>query len=132
MGDKTYYEKNREQVKARARAYYYENREKIRAQQNAKLKDPSFQLAARNYQLKKTFGLTPEQYDQMLAEQGGGCAICGTTNPSTARIKHFVVDHDHNTQKIRGLLCAKCNLGIGNLREDPEILSRAAEYLRTN
>jgi hypothetical protein len=131
MGDKSYYEKNKKKVKKRALAYYYANREAIRTKQNARLKDPEAQRAAREYQLKKMFGMTGADYDALLQKQGNCCAICRTTDPTTARTKYFAVDHDHATGRVRGLLCGKCNLGIGNLREDPEILSRALEYLRT-
>lgn len=62
----------------------------------------------------------------MLASQDGACAICAT-RPTTNRL---VVDHDHETDVIRGLLCNACNVGIGYLGDDPERLRRAISYLR--
>ena len=77
--------------------------------------------------LKLVYGLTPEEYDAMLERQGGGCAICGTTSP----MPHawFSVDHDHNTGAIRGLLCNRCNVCIGRVNDDPELLRKALTYL---
>lgn len=62
----------------------------------------------------------------MSAEQGGVCAICGGTNPSGHRL---AVDHDHETRRVRGLLCHACNAGIGKLRDSPDLLRKAIDYL---
>lgn len=78
------------------------------------------------------FGLTPDQYLEMLNAQGGVCAICEAPESSTdakGRIKALAVDHDHATGAIRGLLCANCNKGIGNLGDSVETLIAAAAYL---
>lgn len=72
---------------------------------------------------KTRYGLTLENYEQMLAEQGGKCAICRVRTATD-------VDHCHNSKKVRGVLCSRCNLGIGNLRDNPAIVERALEYLR--
>jgi recombination endonuclease VII len=77
--------------------------------------------------LKSRYGITLADYDRMLAEQDGRCAICGTTEPG--RPGEWPVDHDRLTGHVRGLLCDACNLGIGKLRHDPEILMAAARYL---
>lgn len=63
----------------------------------------------------------------MLDMQGGRCAICGTDN--TGKRRCFHVDHNHDTGKIRGLLCGNCNSGLGNLRDDVGLLNRAIQYL---
>lgn len=74
------------------------------------------------------YGLTPEQYAEMLEEQGGVCAICGTDEwPGKGNRPH--VDHDHSTGRVRGILCSHCNHGLGKFRDDPERLRAAAEYL---
>lgn len=74
---------------------------------------------------------SPEVYEQLLSAQAGVCAICKM--PETAkwktRVRQLAVDHDHSTGQIRGLLCAACNAGIGNLRNDPTLLKAAAAYL---
>lgn len=63
----------------------------------------------------------------LLEKQGGGCGICGDTEPTTKRPWH--IDHDHETGKVRGVLCHHCNVGIGNLRDDPELLRAAIAWL---
>lgn len=72
------------------------------------------------------YGITPEGYDSMLAEQDGRCAICRTLEPGR---NFFVVDHDHDTGKVRGLLCVKCNSGLGMFDDDPVVLMHATQYL---
>lgn len=82
--------------------------------------------AYRRSQLKK-YGLTPELYQLRLADQGGRCAICQIAACPSGR--RFSVDHDHATGRVRGLLCLKCNQGVGQFDDAPERLRRAAEYL---
>lgn len=78
------------------------------------------------------YGVTPEQFDQMLADQNGVCAICG--EPETRMrldvLLPLSVDHDHVTGRVRGLLCHPCNQAIGFFKDDPERLVKAIEYLR--
>jgi hypothetical protein len=85
--------------------------------------------ANRKWALKSMYGVTVEQYNEMLAAQRGGCAICGS--PDSGRSDRLVlyVDHDHRTDAVRGLLCMKCNNGIGQLGDDPDRLVAAAAYL---
>jgi hypothetical protein len=73
----------------------------------------------------KQLGVTSEQYEAMLAAQGGGCAICG--NPPKTRRLH--VDHDHKTGNVRGLLCHKHNRGLAYFSDDADMLYRAGDYL---
>ena len=84
-------------------------------------------LINRKSKLKRAFGLTLEQYDEMLAAQGGVCAICGSDKPAGRGA--FIVDHCHITGRIRGLLCTQCNTGIGHLRDSISILKQAITYL---
>lgn len=93
---------------------------------NAKHPDKTAANAHR-YVLKQK-GLTPEQYEAMLAAQGGGCAICGAKEPRRGA-KFFPLDHDHETNAVRGLLCSNCNLGLGNFGDDPAKLMAAVDYL---
>lgn len=84
----------------------------------------------RRKELRIRYGITPEDYDRMLAEQGGGCAICGVTEPGETR-RYFAVDHEHSdTGPVRGLLCGPCNRAIGLLGDDPDRIEAAAAYLR--
>lgn len=81
---------------------------------------------ARN--IKSKFGITPAQYEALLAAQGGRCAVCGAS-VGAAHQKRLHVDHDHRTGVIRGLLCGQCNNGIGRFGDNPELLRAAAAYL---
>lgn len=85
----------------------------------------------RRYNLKKTFGLTVEQYDAMLAEQGGVCAICkkAETTVRQGAVQSLSVDHCHTTNKIRGLLCNSCNRALGKFRDSIDLLKNAQLYL---
>jgi hypothetical protein len=79
--------------------------------------------------LLKMYGISIEDYNRMLVAQGGKCAICESESTGAKGKMFFAVDHDHITGKIRGLLCVYCNQGIGNLKDDSDLLRRAASYL---
>ena len=83
----------------------------------------------RGYYLMRRFGITVDDYDRMLAEQDGRCAICGTDDPGDPRGYTFPVDHDHATGEVRALLCVPCNHGLGKFGDDPNRLLAAAAYL---
>ena len=91
--------------------------------------------ARRKQNLAREYGLTPEDYEGMLSAQSGLCRLCG--EPETKRdnrtglVYALAVDHDHETGAVRGLLCSICNVGLGYFRDDPELLVRAAEYIRS-
>ncbi len=85
---------------------------------------------ARNSRLRRQYGITIEDYEEMLASQEGKCAICGTTTPwPKGKYQNFCIDHDHESGKIRGLLCGSCNPGLGSFKDNPELLRKAARYL---
>ena len=75
--------------------------------------------------LKNRYGITPEQYDEMLEAQGGVCAICKQA-PEGRRL---AVDHCHTTGNNRGLLCINCNTALGKFFDNTEYLSNAIRYL---
>lgn len=77
---------------------------------------------ARNYHLRRRYGITVEHYDRMFADQNGVCAIC-----KEAAAEH--VDHDHKTGRVRGLLCFNCNGALGQFRDRPDLMLNAVEYL---
>lgn len=87
--------------------------------------------AYRGYRMKNKYGITLEQYNEMLERQNGVCAICEQDETRTARgiIRSLAVDHDHETGEVRGLLCASCNQILGFARDNPEVLRSAATYL---
>jgi len=76
----------------------------------------------------KKYGITVDDYDRMLTEQNGGCAIC--KRPPTN--KRLAIDHCHTSGKVRGLLCGPCNVSLGAFNDDPRVLLEAAKYLIKN
>jgi hypothetical protein len=77
---------------------------------------------SRHYLLKKRYGIGADEFDELVRQQGGVCAICGRENP-----EH--VDHDHDTGEVRGILCFNCNGGLGQFRDSIDALRAAAAYL---
>ena len=80
--------------------------------------------------LKRSFKITLEQYKEMFSKQNGCCAIC--KRPLSEFKRSLAVDHDHKTNKIRGLLCVNCNIILGNAYDSIEILTQAIQYLNQN
>lgn len=110
--DKEYYEKNRERECAKQREYRERNKDKNRERQ-------------RKYRIEQ-YGISLMDYGCMLLLQDNSCALCfevfGAERPH--------IDHDHKSGEVRGLLCRRCNQGLGQLQDDPAILARAIEYVR--
>ena len=128
---------NTEHRKAWSRAYNKAYRTDPARRDHLLLRSNAWRSANRhklriNY-LKCEYGITEDKYNRMTQEQGGKCAICRLPETVTMRgkLKPLSVDHCHITGAVRGLLCAKCNHGIGQLRDDPEILDSAAKYIRS-
>jgi len=109
-----------------ANAWRLRNLEKVAAQTRAWHKRNP-ERSSDMYRRRKYKNLDWGDFDRMLKEQDGKCAICGETDPRGRG--GFHVDHCHKTEKIRAILCHNCNLGIGNLQHDPRILRAALEYL---
>lgn len=102
---------NKDHLAEKKRKWRVENAEKVRVyQRKCKL---------------RAYSLTPREYEELLVAQGGGCAICGDQPDG-----NLSVDHDHETGEVRGLLCRPCNLGLGCMRDDLDVMSSAAMYLR--
>lgn len=90
--------------------------------------DPEGQKArAREWHLMNLYGRTVDDWDMLLASQGGVCAIC--QQPPDPHRRRFAVDHDHETGEVRGLLCGNCNRGIGHFNDDPDLISVAIDYV---
>lgn len=77
---------------------------------------------SRSYHLTRRYGITAGEADYLLENQGGLCAICGVADATH-------VDHDHATGAVRQLLCFNCNGGLGQCKDDPAVLRKAAEYV---
>lgn len=103
-----------ERQSARQRAYYARNREAVLAR-----------LKAGHYE--RLYGITEAQALALLASQGGKCAMCDKQLPGLGK-GAGVIDHDHKTGRVRGVLCDKCNLGLGYVEK---YLARALRYLNT-
>ena len=76
--------------------------------------------------LKASYGMTIAQWDALFEGQGRKCAICPATEPDG---RGWHVDHCHDTGKVRGILCCKCNIGLGHFRDNSELLTAAIKYL---
>lgn len=79
--------------------------------------------------LKKNYGMTSIEYELKLKEQDYSCEICGAKHNPDAPKGKLVVDHNHDTNKVRDLLCHSCNMGLGKFYDNPELLKLAAEYI---
>jgi hypothetical protein len=110
---KDYYKLHREQEKKDRKDYYYKH-----------TKEEIMKSSIRKY--KNQYGLTLEQIDMMLIQQNHKCKLCGISLAETKRC----IDHDHNTGKVRGILCNKCNSGLGHFNDNEDMLMRAAKYIK--
>jgi hypothetical protein len=104
---KEYRTKNAALVKAKKAAHYKLNKE-----------------AYRSKQLMRKYGVSLDEYNAMYAFQHGRCAICGESHPV------LMVDHCHNSKRVRKLLCNKCNAGLGFFRENVQLLENAIDYIQ--
>ncbi|WP_073837444.1 endonuclease VII domain-containing protein [Micromonospora sp. CB01531] len=95
----------------RSARYYRENSERVIAR-------------TINTGRQRKYGISTEQFEEMLVGQSGLCSICREA------MKPPCIDHDHDTGKARQLLCSNCNAGLGQFRDNPKLLDRAASYLR--
>jgi hypothetical protein len=146
--DEAYAQANSEKVKAYRSAYRLSNYEQVRAREREREKRESSKPGYRERQAEwnkarreqnpeeyrrslraaqlRNYGLTEREYREMHQAQNGLCAICG--NPQISG-RELSIDHDHKTGIVRGLLCHKCNLGIGYFQENIAYLENAIAYL---
>ena len=120
------YRRDPEAAKARTRKWQQENREELQEYRRLRRLEPEVKARDRAGHLRRKYGITPAQYDEMLAAQDGVCAICGR-QPRDDISLH--VDHDHQTGAIRALLCFRCNNAIGDLGESWELANKLVNYL---
>jgi hypothetical protein len=145
-----HYQANREKILTRTAERRSEDPEHFRAINRASeaRRDPEIKRAynKRRYEEKrdeilskskarhrlKRYGVTVEQFEALLQAQGGGCGIC------RSEVTDWHIDHDHSCcptvytcgKCLRGIFCRACNIGLGNFRDDPELLERAIRYLQ--
>ena len=93
-----------------------------------KVRTTYHKTATRKWKLKKKYGMTLEQYDELFAQQDGRCGACGEEERLEGPLS---IDHDHTTGIVRGLLCRSCNLALGHAFDSPERLRQLITYLET-
>lgn len=113
--EKSWRDRNRERINKNNREWRKKNKE----QHNRNV---------RSSYLKRRYGLSLEEYESMLSSQGNSCAVCS----GQSQYEMFDVDHCHETGKVRGLLCRKCNTALGLFRDSVDVLQRAIDYLGDN
>jgi hypothetical protein len=94
----------------------------------ARIHRATYPKKSQGYTRKYKYGITNEDYDKKLNDQGNACAICQTKIPGGNK-ESFFIDHDHETGKVRGLLCRSCNLMIGHAKDETQLLATAIGYL---
>jgi hypothetical protein len=130
---KVYREAHRDEIRASCKAWRAANLDEQRAKERAYQKiwraaNPEIAAAGeRDRHYKSHYGISTDEYNEILLSQNGRCLICGAEPDGRA----LDVDHDHETGKVRGLLCHRCNLGVGIFEDDPDLLTAVAEYLKT-
>lgn len=115
--DKNRYKENAETIKERSRQWNSNNKQK---------KADTGKIWYKNY-IKNKFNLTDEQFNEAMSIKH--CPICGKELLDKYSANCRVVDHCHITNKFRGVICKKCNSGIGFLNDDVELLKKAIDYL---
>jgi hypothetical protein len=139
--DKKYYQENKESIKLKSknycleypekkkesdRKYYQSHKEQSRISRKKWRDEHKEENKNRNLQLN--YGITLEEYRKLFQEQNGVCAICGKLE--LIKWKSLSVDHNHSTNKVRGLLCNHCNTGLGKFKDNIITLEKAIEYLK--
>lgn len=122
----TRYAANSEAEIARVKRWQQENSERLNAYRRRRRLEPEVKLRERAGHLKRKYGITLADYERMLDGQGGCCAICRRP-PRERSTLH--VDHEHGSERVRGLLCFTCNNALGDFEDDPAALRAALSYL---
>ena len=113
---------------ARVKRWQQANADRLNAYRRARRSEPAVKQAERAGHLRRKYGITVEQYEEMLASQGGCCAIC-RREPRPDISLHL--DHDHQSGQLRGILCFRCNNALGDFDDDPTLIGAALAYLRS-
>jgi hypothetical protein len=118
--------KTAELKRRQARAYYRKHKHQWKEYKNRQRANPQrYKALRRKWHLWEAFGLREDDFNALLKKQSDRCAICGAS--FNERVP--TVDHDHSTEKVRGLLCGKCNSGLGMFGDNKELLSATLAYL---
>lgn len=119
-----WYAANKERLAPRRKERYISHKaEDLASARERRLRYPErAKLISRKKDLKCKYGITLEEFDVLLASQGGACAVC-------AGVEGLCVDHSHTTDEVRGILCRNCNFALGLLHDDMERIYKLAAYL---
>lgn len=109
--------------------WYYKNKDRaLSSNKEWRDKNKEYYLSRRRTDhLRYKYNITDEEYESIWEEQEGKCAVCGT--PEKDLDRKLFIDHCHNTGAIRGLLCGKCNSGLGFFNDSVSLITKAAKYL---
>ncbi len=130
------YLKDKEKISEQTKKWKEENKEKayIQGMEWRKNNVEKVKEYQRTSNLRKNFGIEIEEYEALLSEQNGVCAICSQPetyiHKATGKPARLAVDHCHASGSVRKLLCKACNNGLGLFRDNPELLIKAADYLK--
>jgi hypothetical protein len=122
---------NKEKIKRQAKEHYLKNKETIDKRNRLWKKNNKNKI--KNRYLITNYNISFNEYNKLFESQNGVCAICNkpeTFRGNNKKIKFLAVDHNHQSGKVRGLLCMKCNILLGNCEENIIILQKTIEYLK--
>ena len=127
-----YFADHKKEFKKNNHDYYIHTKDNVLAKNREwRMKNSEYIRQKRpDYRLKYLFGITSDDYNRMFDSQKGCCSIC-EKHQSELKTR-LCVDHNHQTGKIRSLLCGNCNRGIGIFGENPEVMERAIRYLKAH
>ena len=114
--EKVWRDSHKEQTARYQKSWRQRNPEKV----------AEYNRSPRNFHLRRRYGIGAADRQTLLDSQNGGCALCKRTD------KKLTIDHDHETEKLRGLLCYSCNMGLGLFKDSPWLLQEAIAYLERN
>lgn len=123
---KEWKKRNKDVIREKDSKYREINKEKLK-EYNYKYREENKYSKRKNSHLKWAFNITLDDYNNMLNKQNNSCAICGISRSSLK--KDLYVDHCHKTGKIRELLCDGCNRGMGQFKDNIDLMSKALTYL---
>ena len=128
---KEYRQANKEELNAYHKEYQQANKEKINSWHKEYYQANKEKIAARikEYKLKKKYGITLKEKKAMLKKQNNKCKICSFKFNENNFKSTSCIDHCHTTNKIRGLLCRSCNVGLGHFKDNTNLLTTAITYL---
>ena len=130
---KQYTAEKGQEISARRKGYWAEyrkqNADKLQEAGAMYRKTPEGKRYAFRRSLRKLYGLGESSYDAMVVEACGRCAACGRADDGS-KARGLCVDHDHDTGRVRGLICHHCNVALGLMGESPERVAALASYIR--